>query len=293
MMQLQVIERDKLGNISNKKYDIGLARLLKHVGIAGQIRPLWAFSTLRGLGFLLYFHNYIDAPIFSWKAPKFRRDSLQLIDPTDISHFSNIIGRAIGDMLARRISGAKYTHTYENALLVRNIVCLEERPDFYCDTGKVQFAMEVKGYSRSSVSDNKMSDIKNQAASGPLPVPFYIACATYGVFDHPLKAKYYDPENENVEYDQNLSIVLARAYYSNIYSEVSSLKELRPVIINNVECQAYSLDTFGLFGHKIIISTTIRKWLLNDTRNGELPVVESIESDDLFLDSDGIGIELE
>lgn len=252
-MNLNVIQKDKTGTTSQRQYQVGLARLLKHIGVAGQNKPLSAFSILRGFGFLAYFYHYVDHPHLLWMPFRFRRNYSSLWDPTDIAQFANIIGKAVADMLARRISGALYTHTYEAALLVKNKTMSGKRPDFYCDTGDKQFALEAKGFTRNNVSDRKMQDFKNQAAAGSLPVHFHVACATYALFDYPIIAKYYDPENDNVVYDHQTSLILARSFYSSVLGSLSELPEVESRRLN-IDCSSFSLDRFGLVDCKMLIA---------------------------------------
>jgi hypothetical protein len=291
-MNLNVIQKDKTGTISEKQYQVGLARLLKHIGIAGQNKPLSAFSILRGFGFLAYFYHYIDHPQLLWMPFRFRRNSSSLWDPTEIGQFANIIGKAVADMLARRISGALFTHAYEAALLVKNRTLSGKRPDLYCDTGHKQFALEAKGFTRSNVSDTKMQDFKKQAASGSLPVHFYVACATYALFDYPIITKYYDPENDNVEYDLHASLILARSFYSSVLGSLSELPEVDSRKLSNTDCSSFSLDRFGLVDCRVMIAKEAVKWTLSEKIPSKLPSFEKYEEDDIFLDEDGIGIEI-
>ncbi len=291
-MNLNVIQKNKVGTITQSSYQVGLARLLKHIGIAGQNKPLSAFSILRGFGFLAYFYHYFDHPHLLWMPFRFRRKSSFSWDPTDIAQFSNIIGKAVGDMLARRISGALYTHTYEAALLVKNQTMSGKRPDLYCDTGHEQFALEAKGFTRQNVSDQKMQAFKNQAASGSLPVHFYVACATYALFDYPIIAKYYDPENNDVQYDRHASLILARSFYSSVLGALSELPEVESRKLANTDCSSFSLDRFGLADCRVLIAKEAIKWTLSEQMPSELPSFEKLEEDDIFLDKDGIGIEI-
>jgi hypothetical protein len=140
---LRVTIRDGVGHTSHEALDIGFARFLKSVATVGDIDV----GLLRGLrtaiGFLFTYWDYVRyRPFFG-----FLRRSGRLYDPTTIGHFSNLVGGAIADILARSVSGAVQTHTYEAALLARKIVHRGRRPDLYCDTGKQQFSLEAKGLS--------------------------------------------------------------------------------------------------------------------------------------------------
>jgi hypothetical protein len=244
------------------------------------------------VGFWLNNFEYIDHPLFWGRQLHFHQNE-DFYNPAKIAPFSKIIGDAIGDMFARRISGAKYTHIYEDALRERHQVCTGPRPDFYCDTGEKQFALEVKGRTEKSFSDNKMEKVKKQAGSGKLSVDFYIACVTYSIFDYQIKVKYYDPENEFAEYDRELAVILARKYYSQILSETLKLQESENRTINGIECEAYALDNYGLINCKLLISKSIRNWLNFTGTNIHLPEMKKYEEEFVFLDNDGVGIEID
>ena len=60
-----------------------------------------------------------------------------------------------------------------------------------------------------------MSVHKSQAQTGPISVDFSVACVSYNLFNQ-VACKYYDPYNDNKEYD-NLSLQsLTRNYYKGL-----------------------------------------------------------------------------
>jgi hypothetical protein len=163
-----------------------------------------------------------------------------------------------------------------------------ERPDFYCDTGTKQFAIEAKGFERKSVSENRMQTHKDQSSTGPIPVHFTMASVAYDLYSSP-KVKYYDPPNDGVEYDSELNLKLRSDYYTAI------LNGLRFHRLHQLE-RSFQDDYFmyplffegldlSLIIHKDIIK---EKWLKNEWIEGF-----NIQAPDLdfgFIDVDGIGL---
>ena len=72
-INLNVILKDRTGVISHRQFQIGLARLLKHIGIGGDEKPFNAFFMGRGFGFLRYFLHYIDHPHLLWMPFRFHQ----------------------------------------------------------------------------------------------------------------------------------------------------------------------------------------------------------------------------
>jgi len=146
---------------------------------------------------------------------KFERFPDLASDPTETAYLSNKIGRAFADYFSKNVYNAIFTHSYECAMIEAGFPLAGERPDFYCDTGSCQFAVEAKGYSAPSVSDVKMVKHKNQSKTGPLSVHFSIASVAHGLYKSP-RIKYYDPVGEDMPYSYDLNYGLRKSYYKSV-----------------------------------------------------------------------------
>ena len=270
-MELSVEIREHNGNINLKQFDINILTLIKHIGLVGNKNAEHLLINFKAIGFFQYFYRYLNSifPIYHLHRPN---DFFH--DPTEMAQFSNIIGKGIADFLARRISGAKYTHTYEAVLTLKRIIYSGERPDLYCDTGKEQFSLEAKGFSVRSVSLNKMSKIKKQANSGPVPINFSIASVTYNIFDYPLKCKYYDPDNDYKEYDKENNIILSKLYYANIINLFNDLSHSKEISILDHKYLSFKFSINGLTPINFLLNQKILTFLEKET---ERPNFESFE----------------
>jgi hypothetical protein len=209
-------------------------------------------------------------------------------DPTELGQFSNRVGKAIADYFARRLSGAIKTHTYEDALAVRHLPIIGERPDLYCDTGTEQFSMEAKGFSVASVSDNAMKNYKAQAQSGALPVNFAIACVSYNLFRRP-ECKYYDSPVSDAPYNNALNRMLARLKYARLLSVLDTLPRIGMSTVANQRVERFRIASGEDVPLTLLVVERIRAFV---RRSGPTFRAERFEQAGVFLDNDGIGLEV-
>lgn len=80
-------------------------------------------------------------------------------DLTEKNHFSNIVGKAIADFLSKKIDNSLYTVNYEAAMSLCGHSLLGMRPDLLAFNHDEKFAIEAKGFSRSNISNNDMTQI--------------------------------------------------------------------------------------------------------------------------------------
>jgi len=255
----------------------------KHATFAGLGPDFGPYPLLRRIVQTLDFLQYWDGPNGCFTLPRALKD-----DPTKLNHLSNRIGRALADHCAKSISGARFTHCYESAMKAANRPIKGRRPDFYCDTLTKQFAIEAKGYSRQSVSDEAMKEHKRQAKTGPLSVHFSRASVSYNLYRAP-KIKYYDPPSE-AKYDDDLNRRLRSEYYETILASLKLFPESAPVTIGEHEFTAFSIHPLFPNGcilvHPMILKEAWREsvdWLKFIPKDG-------FETETAFVDSDGIGI---
>lgn len=286
-MLLNIIERDASKNTTRRRYDLGFLPFLKSIGTTGNANPSSIRAWMKSFGYLFYFWEYFDEhPLYHLR---FKRPPMALVDPTAISQFSNITGRAIADRLARDLSGALFTHTYEAALMVRNITHTGQRPDLFCDTGVQQFTIEAKGLSCESGSDNAMEQHKEQASSGPIPVHFSIASVSYNLFREPT-CKYYDPVLDGAEYQADFNQNLARFRLASILSDLERFQSTRVSDKQTSEFERFIIDDDPELRVVFLVNKRIRQFI--NERKMPFPKFEKISNEGFFVDRDGLGIEL-
>ena len=189
-------------NVIDQVYTLTLPALIKHFGFAGFGYGKTIESLFRGVGAVMYFYDYFD--LEWWALKGFKKPPAKINEPTSLGHFSNILGKAIGDFLVKKVYDVQVSIHYESEMVLRQEVISGSRPDLYCIGTNEQIAVECKGSSRSSVSNADMTQYKNQSAEGPLEVNRSVASATYNIYDE-LKNKFYDPVNPNASYNLFLS----------------------------------------------------------------------------------------
>lgn len=256
----------------------------KHLAFAGLGPSRGGFVPLRLAAQFLDFFQYWNARNNCFCLPPVVEN-----DPTERNFVSNRIGKALADYCAKSFSGAIYTHCYEDAMKVAGHKVTGERPDFYCDTATKQFAIEAKGFSRKSISENEMLKHKIQSKTGPIPVQFTMASVAYGIYSSP-KVKYYDPPNDGIEYDSELNLKLRSDYYTTI---LNALRLHRPQQSERSFQGDYveyptsfgGSDDFRVIIHKDIIE---QKWLETEWIEGFK--TQAPDLDFGFIDVDGIGL---
>ena len=126
-MEIAVEYLDKHGKILNKNYSISKIGLVKHMAIAGQKYAPKIHKILKTIGMFFQFSYYMQSN--SLKNDKFSLPPNHLYDPTEKGQFSNIVGKAIADFLAKKIDNAIHTVNYEAAMKMKGIPNTGSRPD--------------------------------------------------------------------------------------------------------------------------------------------------------------------
>lgn len=214
-MNIKIIESTPHGTapVETEEF-ISQWQFAKHLAFAGIGTQRGGFIPFRIVAQFIDFFQYWDDHNDCFCLPPVFEN-----DPTEKNFVSNRIGKALADFCAKKYSGAIYTHCYEDAMSVNGHKIRGERPDFYCDTGSKQFAIEAKGFSRKSISENEMLKHKIQSGTGPISVHFTIASVAYDLYSSP-KVKYYDPPNDGVEYDSETNLKLRSNYYTAILRDL-------------------------------------------------------------------------
>lgn len=281
-MEYKLIHQDAAGKKTTSVDCISFLAFVKHATFAGINRQFFPRLPFRYSGLFFEF-----APSFLW-ADHFRMLPELVNDPTETAYISNRIGRAFADYFAKKLYGARFTHSYECAMELKGYPISGERPDFYCDTLSKQFAVEAKGYSTQSISDSAMTKHKAQSKTGPLPVNFSAASVAYNLYKTP-KIKFYDPEGDNVPYDDSLNLQLRDLYYRSILYFIDR--------VGNQRSQSEFSDYFAYdIPYPFMATTRILLHRAISERSWDnvewLASVERKEGDDdgFYIDVDGIGL---
>jgi hypothetical protein len=287
--------------------NFGWLPMLKHVGCAGNGFKPTIGKIIRSLGFLFFFHSFLRPP--ELKQNHFSEPNDNIYDPTEKNNFSNLIGKAVADFLAKKYYNTKLTQTYEAAMLEKGFPIKGSRPDLLCFTEKAQFSVEAKGFSVNSISENEMKKHKRQSKKGPLSVAFSVASVTYSIYDN-IKSNFYDPPGDGEEIDRLLFNSLALKYYSNIFNDplFDSLPKQIVEYENNsfikVRLSPFFYDFFPFIysddeiyynkmlpTYSILIDKRIEKFI----NEGDFLKYEffGLKSENVYIDKDGLGISKE
>lgn len=304
-MNINVEYKDRNGQVQNKTERISILAFVKHMALAGQgfIPSLRKFR--RTIGMFLRFSDYLDYNAFNLSY--FSTPPSSLSDPTEKAQFSNTVGRAIADYLAKKLSQAQITFNYEAMMRLQGIKIQGSRPDLIAYSHNQKFAIEAKGYSDSSISNRLMSRIKNQSSAGPISVDFSIASVAYNLYSS-VRVKYHDPDNGE-PYHDNLLHKLSIEYYSGVLEylneEIFSIKkeligEEEYNILSMRESIFYKLNLLDTIllpfpiciyspEFSILISENVKRYAKEGFDNSKM---NPIDEDNIYIDTDGIGLRL-
>ncbi|BES59895.1 hypothetical protein [Dysgonomonas capnocytophagoides] len=284
-MNLEIEYKDREGVIHNLNFNMPLTAFLKHAAFSGYYSVSFFRRMEKATGIYLTFKDYLDKETFSNN--KFSTPSIDICEPTEKAHFSNIVGKAIADFLSKKIDNSLYTVNYEAAMRVSGYSLSGSRPDLLAFANIERFALEAKGYKKINVSDDDMHKHKLQSQEGPIPVDFTVASVSYGLYSR-VKCKYHDPVQANNKNDEDLLRKLTKSYYSDIHSfYLEHKKESKSYSIQNEEFIEVKLnDELGLIIPKDI--EEYAKTGLNKNTNPFMFYVQDRE--DFYIDRDRIGL---
>lgn len=209
-VRIEVDYVDQSGHRLVTDIDFSYLELLKHMAVAGQAYSPSIRKHVRLVGMYFLYCEYLDPEVL--RSYRLSEPPPERSDPTEKGQVSNVVGRAFADMLAKRLSGARVTVTYEAAMTAAGHRRQGRRPDLYCIGGTEQFAVEAKGLSQGLVSQDEMDEHKDQSRQGPLPVHFSVACASYNLY-RAFRAKYHDPVSPTRPFNATVNFRLLQSYY--------------------------------------------------------------------------------
>lgn len=281
-MKYELTHQDSKGKIKTTSAEISFLAFVKHATFAGINRP-----SFPGLPFR-YASIFFDFMPSFFGRNHFSPLSELAKDPTETAYMSNRIGRAFADYFSKKIYDAKFTHSYECAMALKGYKIIGERPDFYCDTLRQQFAVEAKGYSAQSVSETAMIKHKVQSETGPLSTHFTVASVAYNLYKNP-RIKFYDPEGDDVLYESQLNARLRYFYYRDALRFISFISDSRTQSDLH-DYYAYNISLPNIPVKQILVNKGILEqafenieWLDSINNTGE-------ENGNYYIDVDGIGL---
>ncbi|SFV34308.1 hypothetical protein [Thermoflavifilum thermophilum] len=318
-MNLTVEYKDTRGTITCQRHHLTRPAFAKHLAIAGQGYSPKPKKLIRTIAMFFHYCNYIQPQAFN--NDRFSEPPVELSDPTEKGHFSNLAGKAIADFLSKRINKSIYTVNHEAAMRMNNSPIplfvngrQVKRPDLLAFTKNSIFAIEAKGFSGSY---GDMNNHKKQSQTGGIRVNFTIASVSYDLYNQ-VKCKYHDPFNDNVSYDNELLRRLTKEYYSGL-SEFLNEKyfNIREIQIQGekfyeIELSSRKFDrlfhnkspfinlSFWIFEFleyyrlRIILPSVVRYYAENGITNETKPFIfESKEQDqNTYIDNDRIGLRI-
>lgn len=281
-MEYELIHQDAAGKKTTSVGHISFLTFVKHATFAGINHLFFPRLPFRYSGLFFEF-----APSFFWS------DHFQLLpelfnDPTETAYVSNRIGRAFADYFSKKLYGARFTHSYECAMQLKGHPITGERPDFYCDALTKQFAVEAKGYSAQSISDAAMKNHKEQSKTGPLPINFSAASVAYNLYKKP-KIKFYDPEGDNVPYDNSLNSELRSRYYRSVLYFIERISDSRTQSEFS-DFFAYNIPYPFMAARQILVHRAISEQSWDNVEWLAAIEQKSGEDNEFYIDVDGIGL---
>lgn len=299
-MEIDVEILDQYGKFQNDTIKFSILSFLKHMAMAGQGFMPTVQNYTRMIGLFFHYIEYLS--LDALRESRLSEPPSERQDPTEKGQFSNIVGKAIADLLARRISGARVTLNYEGAMVANGNKIKGRRPDLYCIGQEYQFAVEAKGYEVGVISSSSMNKHKDQSRQGPLQVNFTVASVSYNLY-HAMKAKYYDPHNDNVYFNIKLNQTLLNIYYRGLFEYLR--KDRLPVEVGEVgerECffiriigpnTPYPIVIDEHFVLCLVLQSSLQSLTIPEAHN-EFPIFPEtqIENERAFLDTDGVGLAL-
>lgn len=303
-MQFNVEYKDAAGRIHKRTETVTCLQFLKSFAVAGQGSLPSPKTFNRIVGAFLFYEDYLGWG--SIRHGRFSEPPAERRDPTERNQFSNQVGKAIADLLARRIHNAKATYNYESAMATWDppLKIKGKRPDFLCDTGSRIIAIEAKGYAVKYVSPAKMAEVKTQSQQGLLPKDASVASVAYGLYSQ-LCVKYHDPDNERPARDEKFCRRLAKGFYKDVLGFLNDprfvvsqivIQDRRLLRITlNPEIRPWFIiksNAIHLLGFKSV-ALLLASELIRVAEDGDISAIPpQLEASGVWVDGDGIGIEL-
>jgi hypothetical protein len=295
MLVVPIEIKDNTGSTSSRQHAISFPALIKHIGVAGQGFAPTLDKFLGSIGAWVHFRHYLKWDIL--RTGRFSRPALFAYDPSRQAEFSRLAGLGFADYFAKRLHNAQLTVTYEAALKVRGHPVTGRRPDLLCFNDVTQFALESKGSGAFGVPLGRMAAYKTQSKQGRLSVSFSIACVTYNMFSK-ARVKYHDPVLENAGFDDETFRSLRADYWEGLrtFVERATVREINAgdqrvfeiPLLNHLDAPLRRrMRELSLLLVPEIVEPILRP---RRPRGPSQVIVPWSDSEELYLDSDGVGV---
>ena len=268
---------DANGRISSGNVRLGNLEIAKHFIFAGAGFVPRIDTLRKALAALTYFESFFpnDTEVKEF----FLKPEGWEYDPTQVAHFSNIVGKALADKFFKKLVGGIVSFNYEAVMKTQDISISGKRPDLYGFTKTGDYvAIEAKGYSRTTTKRDK---IKQQAESGSLHKDYSIASVTENIYSK-ISVDFYDPY-----YDDNLPRINYEEFVIAYYQElISNLEVERPRTIK------HNRENYMIIGRTFFKGDIIYLVILSSIPDQHSLLERLPKSDGInyFIDSDGFGV---
>ena len=310
MLSVEITDETNRKPIPKREIDFHLPAIVKHLALSGCYFMPNEHKLFRSIGMFFHYGYYLQNEELN--ESRFSVPPNCIYDPTEKSHFSNLIGKAIADFLSKKIDNSIFTINYESALKVmRKRIKKANRPDLLAiSRNNGIFAIEAKGSDR--YTDYCMNKAKSQSKKSEFTVDFCVASVACKLYKK-VECKYHRsmPDNNTISNGIKRDELLKgmneayRDYHSRFHKFIGKNH------LNKKDCkfqgvEFYEIDlAYGLeecfdrsilkaysrflkfYKPKLIVPKNIEKLSIEDSRQFEY------NNEEIYIDSDGIGIKLD
>lgn len=298
-LNFKVIKKDKNNLVSHHSESMSLPTLIKHLALAGmfEARAVDKISSVIAQIFS-HWRRIYDGEL---ETGRFGELPSSYSEPDLQSEFSRIIARALMDYLLKRYEGVEYTVNYEAVLKTKKFLLSGPRGDLVgFANGSIKFVIESKGRT-GTVSDVFMDKLKRISRRWKISGPNIVIGVTQKIYSG-IVVKYYDPVREQTKISEEQYFQLMTDYYAS-FLDLFDIAEAEGFLEKNKKL--FKVPLISLLGNfdkndkyflafkqlnpKLVISRKVLKCL----KVNNLPKpVKRFSSGTLFIDSDGVGIEI-
>ena len=276
MINIEYIYTDPNKRMFRGNLKLGNLEIAKHFILAGAGFVPRKDKLRKALAALTYFESYF--PNDAEETKYFLKPQGWEYDPTQVAHFSNIVGKALADKFFKKYVEGIISFNYEAVMKSQNFRIQGKRPDLYGLSRRGEyFAIEAKGYSQTT---SKRDEIKTQAKSGPLHKDYSIASVTENIYSN-ISVDFYDPFSEdNLHKIENEQLI--KNYYHGL---IDSLNVKDSIKINQNEDE-YIIIGKTFFKGDIICLAVLSSVFETYSTQERSPKYSS----NYFIDIDGFGV---
>ncbi|SUN79062.1 Uncharacterised protein [Streptococcus milleri] len=204
-------------------------------------------------------------------------------DPTFLSHFSNLIGKAHTSILFKKLSQGFFTYNFEGYANEKGMKLIGSRPDLIgVSMQNKLFTLESKGWKNGGSKSKKLNAVK-QSLSVNVNQQAGIAVISKRLYKN-IEIEYIDPPIYGNHIKFNVEEIIESYYHIWKFLVDRSGDKYGPIEIDNMIFQVF--DTIDFKNKKYFIGIDER--FLNKNYQGVENFVEPKE--DYFIDESGLGL---